>query len=116
MIARATITVDDQAADDLYQIYVTRLDQRVASGPDGAEALLDSLMATIESLADFPERGPIPPELEEFGERNWRQISHAPYRVIYLLDERAVTVALVADSRRDFVSLLQKRLLNSGSA
>lgn len=116
MIARATITVDDQAADDLYQIYVTRLDQRGASGPDGAEALLDSFMATIESLADYPERGPIPPELEALGERSWRQISHAPYRIVYLLEERAVTIALVADSRRDFVSVLQKRLLNSGSA
>ena len=114
MIASATVTIDDEAADDLYEIYVARLDQRGPDGHDGAEALLDGLMATIESLTTFPERGPIPPELEALGERHWRQISHAPYRIIYLLEGNAVTIALVADSRRDFVSLLHKRLVNAG--
>ena len=113
MNARATVVIDDQAADDLYQIYAARLDQRGANGPDGAEALLDSLMATIDSLTQYTERGPIPPELEAMGERNWRQISHAPYRIIYLLEEVAATIALVFDSRRDFASLLQKRLLTA---
>lgn len=114
MTARATVIIDDQAAEDLYEIYVTRLDQRGPDGHDGAEALLDDLTATIDSLADFPERGPTPPELEAMGERNWRQISHAPYRIIYLLEGDVVTVALVADSRRDFVSLLHKRLVKAG--
>lgn len=113
MIARVAITIADQAADDLYQIYAARLDQRGPEGPDGAEALLDALMVTIHGLADYPERGPVPPELEALGERNWRQITHEPYRVIYLLEGDAVTIALVADSRRDFASLLQKRLLSA---
>jgi len=106
----ATVTINVQAEDDLYKIYVARLEQRGQDGTDGAEALLDSLMAVIASIADYPERGPIPPELEAVGERNWRQISHAPYRIIYLLEEGTATVALVADSRRDFTSLVQRRL------
>ncbi len=111
MTARVTVIVDHQAEDDLYQIYMTRLEQRGPVGSDGAEALLDALQATIDGIADYPERGPIPPELEALGERDWRQVSHAPYRVIYLLEDGVATVALVADSRRDFASLLQARLL-----
>jgi len=109
----ATVTINDQAEDDLYQIYVARLEQRGPDGTDGAEALLDSLMAAIVSIAEYPERGPIPPELEAVGERNWRQISHAPYRIIYMLEERTATVALVADSRRDFASLVHRRLFRA---
>jgi toxin ParE1/3/4 len=113
MTVQATVIVDVQAEDDLYEIYLTRLEQRGPDGPDGAEALLDALQATIEGIADYPERGPIPAELEALGERNWRQVSHAPYRVIYLVEDGTATVALVADSRRDFASLLQARLLGA---
>lgn len=106
------VFIEDEAEDDLALLYRIRLAQRGNEGPDGAEALLGGLLATIASLAQYPERGPVPPELEALGGRKWRQVSHPPYRVIYRLDDNAVTVALVADSRRDFAHLLQRRLLS----
>lgn len=111
---KAELRYSEDARADLSEIFQQRREQRGNEGWDGARAYVAAIVETISGLADFPERGPIPPELEAMGERNWRQISHAPYRIIYLLEGDAVTVALVADSRRDFVSLLHKRLVKAG--
>jgi plasmid stabilization system protein ParE len=103
------------AERDLAGIYGRRLAQRGAGGRDGADALLDELIAAIASLADFTRRGPVPPELESLGIHDYRQLSHPPYRIVYLPLERqgwpSVTVLIVADSRRDFRTLLEERLL-----
>ena len=58
---KAGVRLTAGAEHDLLGIYRRRLAQR---GADGAEALLDRLVAGIEGLADHPERGPVPPELE----------------------------------------------------
>ena len=107
----AAIFYSHEARRDLTEIFEQRLAQRGVDGWDGARAYVGGIVSTISGLAEYPQRGPIPPELEALGERKWRQISHAPYRIIYLLDGVTVTIALVADSRRDFASLLQRRLL-----
>ena len=99
------------AEHDLAGIHRRRLAQRGAGGRDGADALLDEIVAAIESLADHPLRGAIPPELEALGIRLYRQLSLWPYRIIYLPDESCVTVLVVADARRDFRTLLEERLL-----
>lgn len=109
-----TVNLTAGAEHDLAGIYRRRLAQRGAGGADGADALLDSLAAALEGLADFPEREPVPPELEALGMRVFRQLSVPPYRVIYLAEAQTVTVMLVADSRRDFRTLLQERVLRSG--
>jgi toxin ParE1/3/4 len=111
---KAVLRYAEDARADLAEIFEQRREQRGDEGWDGARAYVAAIVDTINGLADYPERGPIPPELEALGERHWRQISHAPYRIIYLLEAGVVTIALVADSRRDFVSLLHKRLLNAG--
>lgn len=111
MAAAIRIQVAAEAEGDLQSIYNHRLKQRGAAGPDGADALLDTLYGAIESLAEFPLRGPIPTELDALGISEWRQISAWPYRIIYTLDSDILTVAVVADSRRDFASLLERRLL-----
>lgn len=111
---KAELRYAEDARADLAGIFEQRREQRGDEGWDGARAYVSAIVETINGLADYPERGPIPPELEALGERHWRQISHAPYRIIYLLEAGVVTIALVADSRRDFVSLLHKRLLNAG--
>lgn len=102
------IVIAAEAEGDLQAIYNQRLAQR---GSDGADALLDQLFATISSLAEFPMRGPVPPELESLGIADWRQISDPPYRIIYALEGDTLTVAVVADARRDFADLLERRLL-----
>ena len=98
------------AERDLSGIYRRRLAQR---GGDGADALLDDLVAAIESLASHPAKGPVVPELDALGIHEFRQLSRAPFRIIYLAEETRVTVLVVADSRRDFRTLLGERLLGS---
>jgi plasmid stabilization system protein ParE len=76
---RAQVRVTAEAERDLAGIYDRRMIQRGADGPDGAEASLDELAAAILGLADFALRGPVPPELEALGIRDFRQLSHPPY-------------------------------------
>jgi plasmid stabilization system protein ParE len=111
----ARIVLADEAEGDLQAIYNQRFAQRGAEGADGADALLESLVASMESLTDFPLRGPIPPELEAIGIADWRQLSVAPYRIIYTVAADQVTIAIIADGRRDFASLLERRLLQRAS-
>jgi plasmid stabilization system protein ParE len=112
---RATVRITAGAERDLHGIYRRRLAQRGVGGADGAHALLGQLVAAIESLADFSGRGPVPPELDALGIRDFRQLSLPPFRVVYLLEEEGkslgATVTIVADGRRDFRTLLQERLL-----
>jgi len=108
---RAQVRLTAGAEHDLRGIWRRRLAQRGGDGEDGADALLDRLVGAIESLADYTERGPVPPELEALGIRSYRQLSLPPCRVIYLPEPGLVTVMVVADSRRDFRTLLEERLL-----
>lgn len=87
--ARARVLITAGAERDLAGIYNRRLVQRGPDGPDGAEVLLDDLVTAIQSLADFSRRGPVPQELAALGIHDFRQISHSPYRIIYLPEERA---------------------------
>lgn len=106
------VAISDDAEEDLLGIYRKRLELRGPDGHDGAEALLDSLLAAIARIAAYPESGPNVPEIADLSEQGWRQISLRPYRIIYFLSEREATVVMVADSRRDLGSLLQRRLFN----
>jgi toxin ParE1/3/4 len=96
------------AEGDLQAIYDIRLSQR---GADGADAVLEALYTAMSALADFPLMGPIPPELAQLGMADWRQISVWPWRIIYTVAGDVVTIAVIADSRRDFAALLERRLL-----
>lgn len=111
------VFVTSGAEHDLRGIYRRRLAQRGPDGEDGAEALLERIAKTIAGLGVFPQRGPVPPELEALGIHTFRQFSLPPYRIIYLIEEATtaprVIVALIADSRRDFRTLLQERLLRT---
>lgn len=80
--------------------------------PDEAGALIDELLDKAESLSRFPDRGSVPPELEAIGEYEYRQLVHAPYRIIYRRIETIVYVYMIADGRRDVRWLLQNRLLH----
>jgi toxin ParE1/3/4 len=107
----AQVRLTAGAERDLSAIYRRRLAVRGAEGDDGAEAHLAKLVAAIESLAHYSERGPVPPELEVLGIREYRQLSVPPYRIIYWPKDDIVTIMLVADARRDFRTLLEERVL-----
>ncbi len=112
---RAVVRIAAGAKADLHAIWRRRLAQRGPEGPDGADALLDELVARIEGLTDHPAKGPVPPELETLGTCQYRQLAHSPFRIIYHLtdDSGVVTVLVVADARRDFRTLLEERLLKN---
>jgi toxin ParE1/3/4 len=76
-----------------------------------ANYVLDQLVATVESLARFPQRGNYPKELVALGIKEYRQTAFKPYRVIYRIAGKQVVIYLIVDGRRDMQSLLARRLL-----
>ena len=81
--------------------------------PEHADHVLDQLMAVVESLATFPERGSHPRELSALGAREYRQSFFKPYRVVYRVIGKQVIIYVIADGRRDLQSLLLRRLLGA---
>ncbi len=78
-----------------------------------ANHVLDRLMAVVEGLAQFPERGSYPKELVALGIREYRQTAFKPYRVIYRVLGSQVVIHLIVDGRRDMQSVLARRLLGA---
>ncbi len=79
-----------------------------------AEYVLDKFEEKFRSLTNSPHRGSYPKELLDTGLREYREIYFKPYRIIYRIMGQNVYVTVIADGRRDMMSLLERRLL-SGS-
>ena len=107
---RFEVLLTEDANRDLEDIhsYVAEHD-----APGKAEDLLDRIADVIESLSKYPHRGSYPKELSTLGIRDYRQRFFKPHRIIYRVIGRRVYVYLIADGRRDFQSLLERRLLGS---
>jgi toxin ParE1/3/4 len=105
---RYQVRLTHGAEQDLEALYHYLADNRSA---DEAETLLGALVAKVETLEHFPERGSVPKELEALGTREFRQILLGRYRMIYRVVGAAVFVMVIADGRRDMQSLLERRLL-----
>jgi toxin ParE1/3/4 len=73
--------------------------------------VLDALMDVVESLSRFPERGSHPRELLGLGIKEYRQTFFKPYRLVYRITDRKVTIYLIVDGRRDMQAVLARRLL-----
>ena len=76
-----------------------------------ADRILDELYEGCKSLACFPEKGRVVPELERLGLRTVLEIIQSPWRIIYEVLDETVYVYAVVDSRRDMKSFLEHRLL-----
>ena len=63
------------------------------------------------SLADNPERGRIPPELERIGVYEYLEIHVKAYRIIYQIIDNDVFIHCILDGRRDLLELLEYRIL-----
>lgn len=105
---KCRIVITESAEADISEIhrYVESHDS-----PERADALLDGIEGVIASLAALPECGHYPPELLRIGIRDYRELHHKPYRIIYELHGREVIVHCVLDGRRDLQTLLHQRLL-----
>lgn len=108
MTARCRVLLTAGAEADLADLHRWVANRE---GEAAAEALLDRLLARIEGLETFPDRGSVPPELDALGIREFRQLSAPPYRLLYRRFGDAVFVLLIADGRRDFRALLERRVL-----
>jgi len=78
-----------------------------------AQDLLNRIADVVESLGNHPDRGSFPKELAALGIREYRQLFFKPYRIIYRVIDKRVYIYLIADGRRDFQTLLSRRLLKS---
>lgn len=108
--AKFEVLLTEGAEQDLEAIhdYISEFDS-VAN----ANFVLDELMAVVESLSTFPERGSYPKELVGLGIKEYSQTFFKPYRVIYRITGSQVIIYLIADGRRDMQSLLARRLLGA---
>jgi toxin ParE1/3/4 len=97
-----------EAEQDLFETY-----RYIAANdsPDRAEYVLDQLEGLCSQLASMPQRGHVPPELDQIGVMDYREVHFKPYRVIYQIIGQDVYVHGVLDGRRNMQSLLERRLL-----
>jgi len=100
-------TISDSEEDilDIY-MYVSIYDAE-----EKAKYLLEKIEDTCFNLAEYPERGHVPPELERIGVYNYREVHFKPYRIIYEIGESEVFIHCVLDGRRSLQELLERRLL-----
>jgi toxin ParE1/3/4 len=84
-----------------------------AEAPINAGKLLARLKSRAESLTTTPERGRLVPELVQHGLPVWRELIVRPYRILYRIDGRTVSVLGVLDSRRDLEDVLLERLIRA---
>jgi toxin ParE1/3/4 len=90
---------------DLFE-YIARKDSI-----DNAYYVLEQLDILILSLEQHPQRGHYPPELDQCGVKDYREVHFKPYRVIYEIIRNQIVVLGCFDGRRDMQSLLERRLL-----
>ena len=109
MSAHFQVELTAGAEHDLRTLFRYLADQ---TSTERADALLDALLAKIETLETWPERGSIPREMEALGIREFRQMLLPPWRLIYRVTGQRAIVLVIADGRRDMQTLLERRLLS----
>jgi toxin ParE1/3/4 len=107
---RHPVVVSTEADRDLDDIasYIAEHDSI-----DRAIFVTSRIERAVSALASFPNRGPHPKELLEYGNRDFREIYFKPYRIIYRVLTDKVAVVLIADGRRDMHALMNRRLLGA---
>ncbi len=103
-----TVLLTDDAVRDLENIddFIPRNDS-----PEKADFVLGKIEGLLLKLAELPDRGVYPKELSVLGIREYREFFFKPYRIIYRVLDKNVSVYLISDGRRDMLSLLSRRLL-----
>ncbi|MCZ6803567.1 MAG: type II toxin-antitoxin system RelE/ParE family toxin [Proteobacteria bacterium] len=102
------LVISEPALSDLFDIndyYLLEASDKTAA------KIIDDLQQAIEGLSKLPDRGSYPKELSVLGIRQYRQLIHKRYRIIYERTAKYIIVHAVLDGRRDIQSLLTRRLL-----
>ncbi len=105
---RFAVEITEGAEADLKAIHRFMCEVR---GADDVDVLLDRLIEKIKLLEEFPLRGNVPKELDGLGINDVRQTLLYPHRLIYRVLGSTVYILVIADGRRDFQALLERRIL-----
>ncbi len=89
---------------DLILDYVWLRDRREA-----ADRLAEKILGAVEALSHSPVRCRVVPELATIGIRDLREKIVGPYRAVFLLRERTVSIVALLDGRRNLAELLVER-------
>lgn len=101
------IHISEDAERDIFNIYEYIFH-------NDSEEKADYVYSRIrECISKFnnPERGHYPREFEILGITEYLEIHFKPYRIVYYIQDKNVTIHCVLDGRRDFEELLHFRLL-----
>jgi len=107
-VRRRSVVWTEIAARDVERLAAYLVDE----APLRAPQVVDRIVSRAESLASFPERGRVPPELRGIGDRTWREVQEPPWRIIYkVASSRRVEIHAVLDGRRSLEDILMERIL-----
>ena len=103
------IEITEHAFVDLQDIYnyIARSDSI-----ESADYVIDRIYEQINALTDFPLRGAQVKELINLGNKDYKELFFKPYRIIYKFKDDTVFIVVVADGRRDFKTLLERRMFS----
>ncbi|HDL63769.1 MAG TPA: type II toxin-antitoxin system RelE/ParE family toxin [Proteobacteria bacterium] len=76
-----------------------------------ALSILKKLERAAEGMTTIPLRGRIVPEIASYGIRIYRELISSPWRIIYRISGKSVSVVSVLDSRRNLEDILFERLI-----
>jgi plasmid stabilization system protein ParE len=96
------------ARQDLFKIYRYIKD---VGRPEIAKKFSEQIAAVCSSLAENPERGHVPTELEGLSDVLCRQLVHKNYRIIYQVIGHVVILQGIIDGRRNVSEVLRQRIL-----
>ena len=95
------------AETDLKQV----IDYIAIDNPGNALQVLEKMKHKTSDLYTLPERGRIVPELQGQGINIYRELTMAPWRIIYRISDTAVYVLSIIDSRQNVEDILLNRFL-----
>ena len=100
------VRISQPAESDLAEIirYIAQ------NNPQTATKIKNRIVAKIETLDHFPHRGAYVPELVAKN-KDYRQITESPWKIIYRVDNEVVTIMAIVDSKRDLQNILIQKLL-----
>jgi toxin ParE1/3/4 len=105
------VTILDPVREDLRE---TTAYLKKQFGEEAAKRRYREARASIKALGQHPHIGTTIPELEEIQLPNFKQhIPNQSYRIIYELKPDEIVVHICCSTRRDFQSLLFKRLMKA---
>jgi len=106
MSSEYNVIVPSVVKNDIEEIILFYYNDR----KDYALKIYTNIVARIESLKMFPEKGRIIPELEKNNIVGIRELIESYWRIIYRIDKNKVILLAVIDGRRNVDDLLVKKL------